>query len=83
MRARILYTTLKIKLINIDRDKKIRWKDIYRKPLDFWWIFNNDRGGGDTHVFIRQKAWPSRINVTPENPDEFVAECNKLRKKFF
>ncbi|MCP4352510.1 MAG: hypothetical protein GY795_44190 [Desulfobacterales bacterium] len=84
LRAKMLFTTLKIKLKNIDllvaRDSKIRWSDMYRNPLDFWWIYNNDRGG-DKVVFIRQKAWPSRINFTPENPDEFVAKCNELMEK--
>lgn len=84
LRARMLFTTLKIKLKNIDvimvQDRKIRWSDMYRKPLDFWWVYNNDRGG-DKGVFIRQRGWPSRINFTPENPNEFVAKCNELMTK--
>ena len=53
---------------------------MYRKPLDFWWTYHNDRGG-NTGVFLRQRGWPSRITFTPEKPEQFVAICNELRKK--
>ena len=85
LRPKILFTTLKIKLINIEeivvKDSKFERRDMYRKPLDFWWSYNNDRGG-DRFVFIRQKRWPSRVSFTPENPEQFVAKCNELRGNF-
>ena len=84
LRAKILFTTLKIQLSNIEeivvKDSKIVWSDMYRHPIDFWWSYNNDRGG-DKHVFLRQRGWPSRINFTPENPKQFVDKCNELRAK--
>ncbi len=84
LRAKILFTTLKIKISNIKKivvkDSKIVWSDMYRHPLDFWWTYNNDRGGA-THVFLHQKGWPSRISFTPENPRQFVAKCNELLGK--
>lgn len=85
IRAKILFTTLKIKFNNIGtiiaRDSNIIWSDMYRKPLDFWWVYNND-WGGYRGVLVRQKGWwRSRINFTPENPDEFVAKCNELIEK--
>lgn len=80
IRAKILFTTLKIKLENINRiviKRGIQWRDMYRNPLDFWWCYNNDRGG-DKYVFIHQRRWPSRISFTPEDPEQFVSKCMEL-----
>ncbi len=84
MRAKLFFTTLRIKLNNIEKiivkASIINWRDMRRNPMDFLWSYNNDRGG-DASVFIRQRGWPSRINLTPENPEQFVAKCNELRGK--
>jgi len=62
------------------KKSKIIWRDMYRRPMDFWWSYNNDRGG-EIHVFLRQRRWPRRIRFTPEDPEQFVAMCNELRGK--
>jgi len=82
LRAKILLCTLRIpldKIIEIAvRPTKVVWADMYRRPMEFWWSYNNDRGG-DRHVYLRRRGWPSRIRFTPEDPDAFVAKCNELR----
>jgi len=86
LRAKILFCTLRIPLNKIKeivvRESKIVWSDLYRRPLEFWWTYNNDRGGA-YHVYLHQKGWPSRIRFTPENPEAFVTKCNELRSQRF
>ena len=81
LRAKILFCTLRIPLNKIKeisvRETKIVWRDMYRHPLEFWWTYNNDRGGA-YHVYLHQNGWPSRIRFTPEDPATFVTNCKKL-----
>jgi len=86
LQAKILFCTLRIPLSKIEeivvRESKFAWSDLYRRPLDFWWTYNNDRGG-DYYVHLRQKGWPSRISFTPQDPETFVVKCNELRSQHF
>ncbi len=80
LRAKILFRTLRIpleKIVEISVRGERVWSDIYRKPLEFWWSYNNDWDGWP-HVYLRQRGWPSRIRFTPEDPDGFVRKCNEL-----
>ena len=67
LRAKILFCTLRIPLSNIEeikvKESRFVWSDLYRRPLEFWWTYNNDRGG-EVYVHLRRKGWPSRISLT-------------------
>ena len=81
LRAKILFRMLKIKFKDIERLEErgpgIEWSDMYKRPLDFWWIYNNDFGW-KSYVFLKQRGWPSRIKFTPEDTSKFVAVYNEL-----
>jgi len=81
LRAKILFCTLRIpleKIIEIVVRPKPVKADLFRRFVETWWSYNNDRASFAQHVYLHRKGWPPRIRFVPEDPNTFVAKCKEL-----
>jgi len=81
LRTKILFCTLRIpleKIVEIVVRPKPVWADLFHRPMETWWSYNNDWAGFARHVYLHRRGWPSRIRFVPEDPDAFVARCREL-----
>ena len=84
LKAKILFRTLVIPFDKIEvmeeKGPAIEWSDMFKHPMDFWWVYNNDFASAP-YIFLKQKGWPARIRFTPDDVGRFMRAYNESRDK--